>query len=272
MSRKLIIDAIEKPTDLQQRAAIHSDYVHDLAEAIKGGATLPPVIVFADEKGMWLADGFHRYEAHKLAGEKYIEVELKTGSRRDAQWYAVGANQAHGLRRSNEDKRRAVQLALAHPQGKSMSSRAIAEHVGVSAHVVEQIRGDMDSGAHMRTCDQPAKRIGKDGKAYQLPAPAEVKTDTQPAPENGRCKRFHLTDDQPAPSTPPVDDLGAMAEHRAKAKPPKAGEEKISAKHRKDAWVALGVVIRFLDRASPGFVEANRKTLGAITELIKPSK
>jgi hypothetical protein len=40
-------------------------------------------------------------------------AEVRTGSRRDAVRYSVGANSVHGLRRTNEDKRREVQTLLA---------------------------------------------------------------------------------------------------------------------------------------------------------------
>ncbi len=44
------------------------------------------------------------------------------------------------MRRTNEDKQRAVKAALAHPNGVNRSDREIAKHVGVSHETVRQWR------------------------------------------------------------------------------------------------------------------------------------
>ena len=59
-------------------------------------------------------------------------------SRKDAAWAACAANQAHGLRRTHADKRKAVTLALKlHPE---MSDQAIADHCGVSRNMAFGMR------------------------------------------------------------------------------------------------------------------------------------
>ena len=50
---------------------------------------LPPVIVFETEKGLLLADGYHRLAAAMAEGKKTIEAEVRHGSRHDALAYAV---------------------------------------------------------------------------------------------------------------------------------------------------------------------------------------
>src|SRR5262249_19682486 len=78
------------------------------SEARAGGATLPPVTVFyekldgpddagddgsqivdPDGRAFWLADGFHRLEVYRRAGEQFIPVHSRPGTRRDAILYAV---------------------------------------------------------------------------------------------------------------------------------------------------------------------------------------
>lgn len=46
---------------------------------------------------------------------------------RDAILYSCGANDRHGLRRTNEDKRRAVKKSLEDPEWSGWSSNKIAE-------------------------------------------------------------------------------------------------------------------------------------------------
>ena len=96
----------------QPRVAINDATVTEYAEALREGVKFPPVVAFHDGAKYWLADGFHRYHAHGQAGLDKIEVDVRRGTRRDAILYSVGANTAHGLRRNNEDKRKAVMTML----------------------------------------------------------------------------------------------------------------------------------------------------------------
>jgi ParB-like nuclease domain len=50
---------------------------------------LPPVVVFATEEGLLLADGYHRLAAAVAGGQETIEAEVRHGSRQDALAYAV---------------------------------------------------------------------------------------------------------------------------------------------------------------------------------------
>lgn len=54
--------------------------------------------------------------------------------------YAVGANAAHGLRRTNADKRRAVTMLLDDPESVQWSDREIAKACAVSHEFVRQQR------------------------------------------------------------------------------------------------------------------------------------
>jgi hypothetical protein len=111
----------------------------------------------------WLADGFHRVIAARSAGIEELLAEVRLGTQADAKWYALGANKTHGLRRTSEDKRRAVTLALEmHPE---MSDRALAEHCGVSPTFVGENRRQVS------TVDTSTPRVGMDGKRYPLPPP-----------------------------------------------------------------------------------------------------
>src|SRR5690606_22194691 len=108
----LALDLIQIDGGTQSRAALNDHVVSDYAEAIKAGASFPPVVVFYDGKKHWLADGFHRFHADAKAGHSHIPADVRQGTRRDAILHSVGANETHGLRRTRDDKRRAVLTLL----------------------------------------------------------------------------------------------------------------------------------------------------------------
>lgn len=130
----------------EPRAQIDKATLTDYVNRLRSGAAFPPVTVFFDGVSYWLADGFHRYHAHRKVGQKTIGADIREGSLRDAILHSVGANSEHGLRRTNEDKRRAVMTMLTNPivsadeDGISWSNRAIAMQCRVSEKMVRIYR------------------------------------------------------------------------------------------------------------------------------------
>ena len=97
-----------------------------------------------DETGeVFVWDGTHRGEAAKKAGTTLF-VNIRSGTRTDAEWLALTANQKHGLRRTTKDKQRVVRQALLHPYGVNLSNREIARHCGVSDKTVGKARREME--------------------------------------------------------------------------------------------------------------------------------
>ena len=64
--------------------------------------------------------------------ENFATRAVRAGTRRDAILFAVGANGDHGLRRTNEDKRRSVLVLLRDEEWGAKSDRWIATQAGVS--------------------------------------------------------------------------------------------------------------------------------------------
>lgn len=146
----------------QSRANINRDAVADYAEAMEGGAQFPPVVLFYDGDAYWLADGFHRYEAYARAGVNDVPAEIRQGTQRDAILFSVGANAAHGLRRTNEDKRRAVMVLLNDLEWSKWSNREIARQCSVSEYLVRDARGPI--------CDKIAdssRTVTRGGTTFQ---------------------------------------------------------------------------------------------------------
>lgn len=145
----------------QSRVEIDPNVVNEYIEAMQNGDIFPPVVVYQNDDGVWLADGFHRLAAAKALGRQWINAEIRQGSQLDAQWQSFGANKDHGLRRSQADKERAVKAALLHPNGANMSDGAIAKHTGVSAPTVAKYRKELIADSKI---SESAERVGADGR------------------------------------------------------------------------------------------------------------
>jgi hypothetical protein len=90
-----------------------------------------------------LADGFHRLHASRAAERAEVECNIVHGTRRDAVLYSVGANTSHGLRRTNEDKRKAVLTLLKDDEWAQWSAREIAKVCAVDHRFVDRLRDSL---------------------------------------------------------------------------------------------------------------------------------
>ncbi len=160
------IDRIDTTGGTQMRCRIDDDTVADYRAAMLDGAGFPAVVVFAEGRKYWLADGFHRYRARLSLGARDIRCEVHVGDRFDAIAYAVGANKTNGLRRTNADKQMAVRAALSLERLATWSDRAIADLVGVDHKTVASMR--TPSGGEIPQL-APNRVKGKDGKSYPAP-------------------------------------------------------------------------------------------------------
>lgn len=181
MSEQLLdMSVVRIDGDTQPRTAINPGIVQEYAEAMQAGAEFPAVTVVHDGATYWLVDGFHRFFAHRRLNRTQIKAEVVAGELKDARWLSVSANKAHGLRRTNEDKAKAVTLAL--KLRWELSNPAIAEHVGVGETMVRRYREILEQQKASKETTSPkatspgrsataaareATRIGKDGRRYR---------------------------------------------------------------------------------------------------------
>ena len=98
----------------QLRVRLDDAAIADYVSALQSGVELPPVDVIDDGSVYWLANGFHRHEAHRGIGRGEIACEVKTGTRMDAIRFAAKSNTKHGVRLTDEDKRKKVWFFLDH--------------------------------------------------------------------------------------------------------------------------------------------------------------
>lgn len=153
----------------QSRAKIDSETVNEYSDLLRNGVALPPLVVFHDGEFYWIGDGFHRHGAAIENGLETYPCEVYPGGWREALKYSLGANQQHGLRRTNDDKRYAVELALKDEEWAEWSNTLIADLCGVSDWLVSDVRRLVQVRESRTLNKKPAKtRVGKDGKHYPV--------------------------------------------------------------------------------------------------------
>lgn len=163
----LPVSQIRRDGGTQPRSRLNEEVVAEYAEDMQNGKVFPSPVVFYDGQDYWLADGFHRVKAAEQAGIESIAVDLRHGTRRDAVLFSVGANAAHGLRRTNADKRRAVIRLLSDPEWSKWSNMEISRQCAVAESFVRKVKGELSSfGAKMETIET-SQRFGVDPQTLQ---------------------------------------------------------------------------------------------------------
>lgn len=181
-TENLQLDRIVTTAGTQVRAKLDNDTVDQYAADMLDGAKFPAVAVFHDGTQYILADGFHRVMAANRNGFKDINAEIHKGTKSDALKYALAANATHGLKRTNADKRRSVELALG--EWSKLSDRELAKICAVSDHLVGDVR---EKSTAIESQLEPPARIGTDGKTRKLPKPS-IKEPTPRQSSNGVTK------------------------------------------------------------------------------------
>ena len=173
---RLPIAKIRLDGGTQVREKVDEAVVEEYAERMQEGDEFPLPVVLFDETDYWLADGFHRLRAKLKLGQAEIECRLFEGTKRDAVLVALKANSAHGLRRSNADKIRAVTIVLADEEWSKKSSGWIAGICGVSRPFVEGVRRQVVT-VTTSPLEGAAERVGRDGKRYSVGGKQKPPTD-----------------------------------------------------------------------------------------------
>lgn len=149
----------------QMRAELDSDVYFGYRDLFRAGVDLPPLDVFHDGSTYWLADGFHRFYGAREAKLPDIKCNVHQGTVRNAILFACGANQAHGLRRSNADKRNSVEALLNDESWVLWSDNRIADTCGVSQNFVSEVRKQLTSDVSSPAAKTAAApKEGRDGK------------------------------------------------------------------------------------------------------------
>lgn len=194
----------------QARAEINMATVAEYADALSEGETLPPALVFFDGAKHHLADGFHRFHANAKIGAVSMECEIRTGTRRDAVLFSVGANDSHGLRRCSADKQKSVMTLLADPEWSKWSDRAIAKECKVDGKTVAaQRRAICGNSADAPT----ARTVERNGKTYTQDTAGQKKAGKERAEKPADVEP--KSPDPAAAPAPPADEYDDMVEDDA---------------------------------------------------------
>jgi ParB-like chromosome segregation protein Spo0J len=180
--RMISIDDLD--FSIHARAEVQTDVVDEYAARMKGNDVFPPVVVFRERRRgtLWLADGQHRVMAARQLNRAQIEADLRGGDRRDALLYACGANAAHGLRRTNADKRRAVELMLADEKWARDSNRWIAEKCAVDEKLVRRVRDKLSAAKPQMAQNERRVRRGGATHTQRLPTRQPVSSEQREVP------------------------------------------------------------------------------------------
>jgi len=168
-TERVKLTAIKVNGGTQMRAGLNAETVAEYAESMKerGWGDFPAIIVYYDGQTYWLADGFHRLAAFRMIGvaidDALIPAIVKAGDQRAAILHAAGANAQHGLRRTNDDKRRAVEVLLGDAEWSQWSNVEIAKRCAVDEITVRRMRSKMETTSTLSKSDV---RIGADGRTY----------------------------------------------------------------------------------------------------------
>jgi hypothetical protein len=174
---KIKLSKIKVDQGTQSRETINTSVVSDYAQILSEGGVLPAVDVFFDGLDYYLADGFHRYFAHKQIVAPEIECNLHNGSLAEAEDFSYSANYGHGLQRTTGDKKKIALYWLMHKIHNKLSDREIAKKAHLSYTFISSMRKSIQA-------PQPAVReVTRNGKTYEMKArqPKEevVEVDTE---------------------------------------------------------------------------------------------
>jgi hypothetical protein len=175
--------------ETQAWAQLNRQVVDEYADLMRAGIEFPPVVLFFNgDESFWIGDGFHRCHAARQIGRETIRAEVRRGDERDALLYSCGANITHGWRRTNADKRRAVELLLRDDEWRRWSNHQIAHHCGVTPPFVGKLRRSLEtvsSDDGQRTYRREGREQTMDTSRIGTRAEPHAPTNGPPADDNG---------------------------------------------------------------------------------------
>ena len=206
VERRAHISNVHLEPRCQCREQIDKEYVATLIEAFQAEREIPRIEVWEvdgePEARLVVVDGYHRLQALTTLKREWLHVAVVgNGSLDEASWYAIGRNHEHGLRRTLEDRKKAIRYAFENPLARDYANTTIARQTGCNDKLVAIVRAEVEATIKMKGDEPSTTRVGVDGKRY-------------PA----RKKKVKPERDERVPDDEPIDTLiGAIKEDRLHA-------------------------------------------------------
>lgn len=261
MTAEVLLTQITRDPAMQSRASIDVAVVEEYAQAVREGVDFDPVDLVQGDGATWLVDGWHRTLAYEKAGAVKIPAVIRRGSRIDAIALACSANVKHGLKRTNEDKRRTVRLYLAgvvEHLNPRPTVRQIADHCGVGHAFVANMVREMEAEGHLSTVDKSSKRRGDRGPDAmpRKPKAPSSSGDGPRAPVTAGPEREPPTEKKPPDQGTDAPPRPVKVEPSA-AEKARAGLDALDEVSRKAIVERAAKLSRYAKAAVAGFAEAN---------------
>lgn len=209
---RVALSAITLDAELQPRAAIDRTVLEDYVQLLVDGAVFPPVVVYREGTVLWLADGFHRWHAHKVVDADSIDAVVHDGSRRQALLHSLAANSKHGLQRGATDYTRAYEIACRNALVDATDSEAVAALLQCSGRWAEKLTEKARAVARTQR-DAEIIRLKDAGKTHREVADAvDVSIGTVSA-----VQKAHSAETEQASTPPWVEKLRDLESPEARA-------------------------------------------------------
>jgi len=97
-----------------------------------------------------------------------MAATVHPGGQREALLHALGANETHGHRRTDADRRHAVELMLADPEWREWNNSAIARQCRVSEFLVRTVRQELAPPQETQEPLERTRKVTRGGKTYTM--------------------------------------------------------------------------------------------------------
>ena len=159
----------------QARVEISNDDVDKYAEQMLLGEVFPPIVVFNVDGKNLLADGYHRFYAHKKNNKTRIDADVRKGTMRDYMFYCwfTNPNNKHGRPPTNADKLKILRDCLEDFEVSLWTDAEIARKLGFSHSFVNKYRQKPTEVIVAKKDGTTFKRKATTARSFKEPEPNE---------------------------------------------------------------------------------------------------
>ena len=188
MIKTIFLEDVDVDHSPMVRADLRPEVIEEYSAIYKKDKKKMPVIdlfMEAGNKKLLIGDGMHRLQAMRSLNFKACQANVHAGVYEDALKYALLANERHGIRRSQADKRRAVEEAI--KQWPKVSNVQIATLASVDDHTVKAVRDWLEQQG--KVAPEPI-RTSKDGaeRPASISKTSESRGSDTPRKLEAKCK------------------------------------------------------------------------------------